>query len=106
MSKSIDRLLQHFGLTLAEARLALHLATGVTLRSAAAKLSISYETARSCLKKIFSKTGTRRQAELVIIILIALPDCLEAVRSNVLGQLQRREHVKNRAASPKWGLSA
>ena len=64
----------------AEARLALHLVAGETLRSAAVKLSISYETARTCLKKIFNKTGTCRQAELVIVILTALPGCLGAPR--------------------------
>jgi DNA-binding CsgD family transcriptional regulator len=81
MSEAIDRLRCHFGLTPAEARLAIHLVTGETLRSAAAKLSISYETARTSLKTIFAKTGACRQAELVIIILNALPDCLEAARS-------------------------
>ena len=81
MSESIDRLRRHFGLTLPEARLAFHLVTGETLRSSAAKLSISYETARTYLKQIFSKTRARRQAELVLIILIALPDCLELARS-------------------------
>ena len=76
MDQPIDRLRCHFGLTPAEARVALHLVTGETLRSAAAKLSISYETARSHLKNIFNKTGTGRQAELVVVILTALPDCL------------------------------
>ena len=75
MNESIDLLQYHFSLTPAEARLALHLVTGETLRSAAVKLGISYETARTCLKKIFNKTGTCRQAELVIVILTALPGC-------------------------------
>jgi hypothetical protein len=35
MNESIDRLRSHFGLTLAEARLALQLVAGETLRSAA-----------------------------------------------------------------------
>jgi hypothetical protein len=51
MSESIDRLRSHFGLTLAEARLALQLVGGETLRSAAVKLNITYETARTSLKK-------------------------------------------------------
>jgi DNA-binding CsgD family transcriptional regulator len=76
MDQPIDRLRCHFGLTPAEARLAVHLVTGKSLRSAAAKLGISYETARSQLKNIFNKTGTGRQAELVVVILTALPDCL------------------------------
>jgi DNA-binding CsgD family transcriptional regulator len=81
MDESIDRLRSHFGLTPAEARLALHLVAGETLRSAAAKLNITYETARTSLKKIFKKTETCRQAELVLAILTALPGCLEAVSS-------------------------
>ena len=72
MNESIDRLRCHFGLTLAEARLALHLVAGETLRSAAVELGISYETTRSSLKNIFRKTETCRQAELVIVILTAL----------------------------------
>jgi hypothetical protein len=44
MNESIDLLHCHFGLTPSEARLALHLVTGETLRSAAAELHISYET--------------------------------------------------------------
>ena len=73
MDEPIDLLQCHFSLTPAEARLALHLVAGETLRSAAFKLSITYETARTCLKKIFNKTGTHRQAELVMVILTTLP---------------------------------
>jgi DNA-binding CsgD family transcriptional regulator len=62
MNEFIDRLRSHFGLTPAEARLALHLVAGETLRSAAVNLGISYETTRSSLKKIFAKTQTCRQA--------------------------------------------
>ena len=78
MDESIDRLRSHFGLTLAEARLALHLVTGETLRSAAADLHTSYETARTQLKSIFSKTGTCRQAELVVVIVTAFPGLFKA----------------------------
>jgi DNA-binding CsgD family transcriptional regulator len=80
MNEPIDLLQHHFGLAPAEARLAVHLVAGETLRSAAVKLSISYETARTCLKSIFDKTGTCRQAELVIVILTALPNCVGASR--------------------------
>ena len=80
MNEPIDLLRCHFSLTPAEARLALHLVAGETLRPAAVKLSINYETARTCLKSIFNKTGTCRQAELVIVILTALADCLGAPR--------------------------
>ena len=83
MDESIDRLRSHFGLTPAEARLALHLVTGGTLRSAAVKLGISYETTRSSLKKIFAKTQTCRQAELVIVILTTLPDSSRFLKGRV-----------------------
>jgi DNA-binding CsgD family transcriptional regulator len=76
MNDSIDLLRSHFGLTRAEARLALHLVAGETLRSAEAKLGVTYETARTHLKNIFSKTGTCRQAELVVVIVTALPGCM------------------------------
>ena len=78
MNEPIDLLQSHFSLAPAEARLAFHLVAGETLRSAAVKLSISYETARTCLKSIFNKTGTCRQAELAIVILTALPGCIGA----------------------------
>ena len=61
-----------FGLTPAEARLVLRLVAGDSLRSSAKTLSIGYETARTTLKSIFQKTGTRRQAELVIVIIHAM----------------------------------
>jgi DNA-binding CsgD family transcriptional regulator len=76
MNESIELLRCHFGLTPAEARLALHLVAGETLRSAEVKLSITYETARTHLKNIFDKTGTCRQAELIVVILTALPGCV------------------------------
>ena len=78
MHEPLDLLQCHFGLTPAEARLALHLVAGETLRSAEVKLNVSYETARSRLKSIFDKTKTHRQAELAIVILTALPGRLRA----------------------------
>jgi DNA-binding CsgD family transcriptional regulator len=77
MNEPIDLLRSNFRLSPAEARLALHLVAGETLRSAEAKLSMTYETARTHLKSIFQKTGTCRQAELVVAIVTALPDCLK-----------------------------
>jgi DNA-binding CsgD family transcriptional regulator len=76
MNEPIDLLRCHFGLTPAEARLAFQLVAGETLRAAAVKLSITYETARTELKNIFNKTGICRQAELVIVIVTALPGCV------------------------------
>ena len=49
----------------AEAGLAARLVGGMSLRQAAAALGISANTVRSHLKRVFVKTGVRRQAELV-----------------------------------------
>lgn len=62
-----------YGLSGAESRLACMLATGRDLADAARVLQITMETARTYLKRIFAKTQTRRQAELVRLIL-ASPD--------------------------------
>jgi DNA-binding CsgD family transcriptional regulator len=63
-----------FRLTPAEARLVLRLVTGDSLHSAANALGVKYETVRTHLKTVFQKTGTRRQAELVIVIMRALDE--------------------------------
>jgi DNA-binding CsgD family transcriptional regulator/PAS domain-containing protein len=58
-----------FGLTLSEANLASLLANGLTLAEAAAELGLAESSVRTYSKKIFSKTGVNRQAELVRLIL-------------------------------------
>lgn len=67
-----EHLVVAFGLTAAEARLAALLATGEELRSAAIALGITYGSARARLAQIFDKTQTRRQAELVRVLLTGL----------------------------------
>lgn len=64
-----DHLQTAFGLTQAEARLAVLLASGEELRSSAEKLGITYGTARVRLARIFEKTDTSRQGELIALIL-------------------------------------
>jgi DNA-binding CsgD family transcriptional regulator/PAS domain-containing protein len=54
-----------FGLTNAEARLAAAICQGHDLNTIASTLGVSRQTLRSQLKVVFSKTGARRQAELV-----------------------------------------
>ena len=61
-------LLDTFGLTAAEARLAVRLTNGEALAAAAQALRISKETARSQLKAIFGKTGVQRQSELLALL--------------------------------------
>lgn len=56
------------GLTLGEARVAALVGTGLPPRAAAAKLGIAEETARSALKRVFSKVGVSRQSELAALL--------------------------------------
>jgi DNA-binding CsgD family transcriptional regulator len=58
-----------YGFTRGEAALALHLVRGKTIDEAAAALFISPHTARTHLKRIFMKTDTNRQTELVVRML-------------------------------------
>ena len=57
------------GLTATEAEVALALACGATASAIARDRAVSLETVRSHLKTIFAKTGTRRQATLVALVL-------------------------------------
>lgn len=54
-----------FDLTPAETRVYTAIADGRTLGETAKKLGISLATAKTHLLRLFAKTGTRRQAELV-----------------------------------------
>ena len=54
-----------FGLTAAEAVVAERLAAGQSLPQTAEALGVTRNTVRTHLRRIFSKTGTSRQAELV-----------------------------------------
>jgi DNA-binding CsgD family transcriptional regulator len=67
-----ERLQTAFNLTMAEARLAAALAAGDDLQLAADWLGIRYATARARLTEIFRKTETRRQGELVSLLLRSL----------------------------------
>jgi DNA-binding CsgD family transcriptional regulator len=62
------QLRSQFGLTDAQARLAIEIARGEGLKACAQRLGIAMSTGRSHLKQIFEKTETRRQAELVRLI--------------------------------------
>ena len=69
-----DLLKIRLGLSPAEARLVALLFAGGGLRSSAEALGVTYETARTCLKSVFQKTGTHRQAELVLTVFQAMTD--------------------------------
>jgi DNA-binding CsgD family transcriptional regulator/PAS domain-containing protein len=66
---SPEALQAYFELTPAEAELATLLASGLPLTRAAGRRRVSRNTARGQLKRIFAKTETNRQAELVRLIL-------------------------------------
>lgn len=56
------------GLTLGEARVAALVGAGLAPRDAAQKLGISEETARTALKRVFSKVRVSRQSELAALL--------------------------------------
>ena len=60
---------QLFGLTPAEARLCIALVKGKSVEEYAHEAAISSNTARTYVKRIYSKTGARRQSELVRLLL-------------------------------------
>lgn len=63
-----ELLQQTFGLTAAEARVAVQLAAGATLVEAAALSGVTHNTVRTQLRNVFDKTGARRQADLVRLL--------------------------------------
>jgi DNA-binding CsgD family transcriptional regulator len=67
----LDRLSRLYGLTPAEAQLTQQLASGLDLREIAAASNRAMNTVRAQLKQVFHKTGARRQAELVRLVLQA-----------------------------------
>lgn len=67
-----DRVRALYGLTAAEARLAVALAEGESLKSYAETGGITLETARSRLKQVMGKMDVHRQAELVRAV-VAIP---------------------------------
>jgi FixJ family two-component response regulator len=68
---SVETVARLFDLTDAEARLAVALSKGERLEDAAETLGITVSSARTYLKRVFSKTDVDRQAELVRLILAA-----------------------------------
>lgn len=63
------QLRRRFGLTPAEADVAMEIARGDGRKAAAARLGVAVSTARMHLTRVFEKTGVRRQAELVRVVL-------------------------------------
>lgn len=70
---TVDALQITFGLSCAEARVAAHLAEGGSLGDYAEETGLSLHTVRGYAKQAYAKTGTCGQANLVSVILDALP---------------------------------
>jgi DNA-binding CsgD family transcriptional regulator len=70
---SPEQLRAQFGLTAAEAAFACAIVSGEGLRECARAIGIAEATARTHLHRIFEKTGTKRQAQLVRVILASRP---------------------------------
>jgi DNA-binding CsgD family transcriptional regulator len=62
-----------FDLTPSESRLAAALSQGQPLKDAASDLKITVKTGRTYLERIFAKTGTRQQSQLVALLRSAEP---------------------------------
>jgi DNA-binding CsgD family transcriptional regulator len=62
-----------YALTLVEARLAAWLSQGKSVSEAAEAMGITVNTARAYLKRVYDKTGVRRQPELVRLLLLSVP---------------------------------
>ena len=58
-----------WGLTDVEARVAAAVVEGTDLKTYAAEYGVSHHTVRTQLKMVFAKTGIRRQADLVRLVL-------------------------------------
>lgn len=76
--KTLGRtLVELYGFSQAEARLAVLLAQGRTLKEAADERRVGIETVRSQLRSLLAKSGARRQADLVRL-LVRLPEIRSA----------------------------
>jgi len=68
-----------FSLTRSEARLAVLLAAGYSLKDAAAKVGVKNSTTRTYLEHLFRKTGTHQQSQLVALLKNVAPSLLTSL---------------------------
>lgn len=66
------QLMELFGLNAKEAQLALLISRGVRINEAAGQLGLTRESARLYSKRLYAKTGTRGQADLVRLVLASV----------------------------------
>ena len=70
---SQDALKHLFDFSNSEAKLAHGLALGLDIKEVAESMGVTIQTARTYLKSLFEKTATNRQAELVRVLITAVP---------------------------------
>jgi len=92
----IENLGEAYGLTPAEIRLAWLLVGDRTLSEAAAQLGIQLSTARTVLKRVLAKTGTRRQASLVRLLLSGPAQLRSDSRSGAATPVRGRPKARRR----------
>lgn len=98
-----DRWRELYHLTRAEARLAILLARGLSVRDAGERLDIRITTARTHLQRIFDKTDTRRQSELVALLLGAVRRAPAAEQDGVARWRGRARGELTRERPPSRG---
>lgn len=67
--RRLDLAARIYGLSAAQARLAAHIAEGLTLPDAALAMGVTFNTARTHLQRIYEKTGVHHQTALVRVLL-------------------------------------
>jgi DNA-binding CsgD family transcriptional regulator len=87
-----DALTRTYHLTAAESRLAELLARGETVVRAAERLGISHNTARTHLQRVYQKTGTSHQGQLIRLLLAGI--------GNLLPDEPAKIHFADDQASP------
>ncbi len=80
----LEPICKMYHLTPVETKLTCKLAAGASLVEAATAIHVKEQTARSCLKQIFAKTETNRQAELVRLMLSNLIRTTPTIPSEVM----------------------
>jgi DNA-binding CsgD family transcriptional regulator len=74
IARNIAEIVRDFSLTTTEARMLALVAEGLDTILAAKRLGIAPTTARTHLQRVFSKTGTARQSQLVSFVATYIPD--------------------------------
>ena len=80
----LEPICKMYQLTPVETKLVCKLAAGASLVEAAERIHVKEQTARSCLKQIFAKTETNRQADLVRLMLSNLVRTTPTIPTEVM----------------------